>query len=85
MTPEETVRAHGELGGGLLLPVHWATFNLAFHPWAEPVQRLLAETARVGVPVAVPRPGERVDVLDPPQVEDWWTAVGSVDARAAAG
>jgi L-ascorbate metabolism protein UlaG (beta-lactamase superfamily) len=79
MTPEETVRAHGELGGGLLLPVHWATFNLAFHPWAEPVRRLVAETTRTGVRAVVPRPGGRVDVLDPPEVEDWWTAVGSVD------
>jgi L-ascorbate metabolism protein UlaG (beta-lactamase superfamily) len=79
MTPEETVRAHGELGGGLLLPVHWATFNLAFHPWAEPVRRLVAETTRTGVRAVVPRPGGRVDVLDPPEIEDWWTAVGSVD------
>lgn len=78
LTPEETVRVHGDLGGGLLLPVHWATFNLAFHPWAEPVHRLLAAAARAGAPVVVPRPGTRVDVLDPPDVEDWWTAVGSV-------
>ncbi len=59
--------------------MHWATFNLAFHPWAEPVRRLLAAGGRAGVPVVVPRPGGRVDVLDPPGVEDWWTAVGSVD------
>jgi hypothetical protein len=25
----------------------------------------------------VPRPGERIDVLDPPEPTDWWTAVGS--------
>ena len=42
MDPEEAVRAHGDLGGRVLLPIHWATFNLAFHRWAEPVQRLLA-------------------------------------------
>ncbi|SCX54291.1 L-ascorbate metabolism protein UlaG, beta-lactamase superfamily [Klenkia marina] len=79
MTPEEAVRVHGELGGDVLLPVHWATFNLAFHPWAEPVRRLLAETTRTGTRVVVPRPGGRVDALDPPGVEDWWTAVGSAD------
>ena len=79
MDPEEAVRAHGDLGGGVLVPVHWATFNLAFHPWAEPVRRLLAEVARTGVRVAVPRPGERVDVLDLPELQDWWSAVGSAD------
>jgi L-ascorbate metabolism protein UlaG (beta-lactamase superfamily) len=77
MTPEEAVRAHGDLGGGLLVPVHWATFNLAFHRWAEPVQRLCAAARRSGVEVAVPRPGERVDVLAPPSLTDWWTPIGS--------
>jgi L-ascorbate metabolism protein UlaG (beta-lactamase superfamily) len=79
MDPEEAVRAHGDLGGGVLLPVHWATFNLAFHRWPEPVQRLLAAAERTGTRVVVPKPGERLDVLEPPAVEDWWTAVGSVE------
>ncbi|WP_040337671.1 MBL fold metallo-hydrolase [Candidatus Blastococcus massiliensis] len=77
MDPEEAVRAHGDLGGAVLLPIHWATFNLAFHRWAEPVQRLLAAAEQRGRTVVVPQPGERVDVLDPPPLRDWWTAVGS--------
>jgi L-ascorbate metabolism protein UlaG (beta-lactamase superfamily) len=77
MDPEEAVRAHGDLGGRVLLPVHWATFNLAFHRWAEPVQRLVAAARRSGVELAVPRPGQRVDLADLPPLEDWWTAVGS--------
>lgn len=77
MDPEEAVRAHGDLGGRVLLPIHWATFNLAFHRWAEPAQRLLAAARRADVRVVVPRPGERIDVLDPPAPKDWWTAVGS--------
>ncbi|MDT5035421.1 MAG: hypothetical protein QOE03_606, partial [Micromonosporaceae bacterium] len=39
MTPEEGVAAHLDVGGGLLIPLHWATFNLAFHPWREPADR----------------------------------------------
>jgi L-ascorbate metabolism protein UlaG (beta-lactamase superfamily) len=87
MDPEEAMRAHGDLGGRLLLPIHWATFNLAFHRWAEPVQRLLAAAERVGAQVAVPLPGQRIDVLDPPELDDWWTAVGSAapDAHGDAG
>jgi L-ascorbate metabolism protein UlaG (beta-lactamase superfamily) len=77
MDPEEAVRAHGDLGGRVLLPIHWATFNLAFHRWAEPAQRVLAAAERSGVPVIVPKPGCRVDVLDPPELKDWWSAVGS--------
>lgn len=74
MNPEEAVRAHGDLGGGLLLPIHWATFNLAFHAWAEPVQRLLAAATGAGVAVVVPQPGQRVDVAELPELHDWWTS-----------
>ncbi|WP_249522613.1 MBL fold metallo-hydrolase [Modestobacter marinus] len=79
MDPEEAVRAHGDLGGRVLVPIHWATFNLAFHRWAEPVQRLLTAAEARGVQVVVPQPGERIDVLAPPPLHDWWTAVGSAD------
>jgi L-ascorbate metabolism protein UlaG (beta-lactamase superfamily) len=81
MDPEEAVRAHGDLGGRLLVPIHWATFNLAFHRWAEPVQRLLSAAGRTGARVVVPQPGERIDVLDPPELVDWWTAVGSATVQ----
>jgi L-ascorbate metabolism protein UlaG (beta-lactamase superfamily) len=68
MNPEEAVRAHldiAEPGKGLLLPIHWATFRLAPHPWAEPVERLLAAADPAGVEVVVPRPGQRVDPTEP--------------------
>ena len=45
MNPEDAVRAHldvAEADSGLLVPIHWATFRLAPHPWSEPVERLLA-------------------------------------------
>jgi L-ascorbate metabolism protein UlaG (beta-lactamase superfamily) len=61
MTPEEGVATHRAVGGGLLVPVHWGTFNLAPHAWSEPVERLLA-AAGDEVRVAVPRPGESVGV-----------------------
>jgi L-ascorbate metabolism protein UlaG (beta-lactamase superfamily) len=82
MTPEEAVRAHTDLAAadGLLVPVHWATFNLGFHGWAEPAQRVAAAAERAGVRIAVPRPGGRVDAsggaATAPATSDWWSAVG---------
>ena len=75
MTPEEGVRAHLALNGGLLIPVHWATFNLSVHDWSEPVDRVWRETKAHDVKLAVPKPGERVDVNDPPAVDGWWQAL----------
>jgi L-ascorbate metabolism protein UlaG (beta-lactamase superfamily) len=75
MTPEEGVRAFDDLGGGLLIPVHWATFNLGFHPWGEPIDRIWREAKASGLKLAVPRPGERVDVDAPNEVDGWWQAL----------
>ncbi|GAA3162850.1 MBL fold metallo-hydrolase [Planomonospora alba] len=72
MDPEQAVAAHLDLGGRLLLPVHWATFTLAFHPWAEPVDRLWHEAKARDVRLAVPRPGDRIDADAAPQVDPWW-------------
>lgn len=77
MDPEEAVDAHLDLGGRLLLPVHWATFTLAVHPWAEPVDRLRHEAKARGVRLAVPRPGDRVDADDVPLVDGWWELLGA--------
>ncbi|MEV7188613.1 MBL fold metallo-hydrolase [Kitasatospora sp. NPDC093102] len=76
MTPEDAVLAHKDLTAGLLVPVHWCTFNLGLHPWAEPIERLVKAAKGQAVPLAVPRPGERVDVDNPPELDGWWETVG---------
>ena len=58
MMPEETVQAHKDLRGNILLPIHWAKFNLALHPWQEPIQRLLNNAGDLSVEVVTPRIGE---------------------------
>jgi L-ascorbate metabolism protein UlaG (beta-lactamase superfamily) len=75
MTPEEGAAAHLDLGGTLLIPLHWATFNLALHDWAEPADRAWREAKARDIQLAVPRPGERVDVDNPPPVDGWWQAI----------
>ncbi|WP_091617928.1 MBL fold metallo-hydrolase [Amycolatopsis saalfeldensis] len=72
MTPEEGVAAHIDVRGGLLVPVHWATFSLAMHPWAEPADRVWREAKANDLALAVPKPGERLDVANPPAVDGWW-------------
>ncbi|WP_372495646.1 MBL fold metallo-hydrolase [Kitasatospora humi] len=90
MTPEEGVRAHLDLRGELLLPIHWGTFNLAQHAWEEPVERTLAAAAAVGAEVAVPVIGRPFEPAAPPALEPWWHAVAApglpvpVDALAPA-
>jgi L-ascorbate metabolism protein UlaG (beta-lactamase superfamily) len=75
MMPEDALTAHLDVRGGLLIPVHWCTFVLALHDWSEPVERLWRDAKERDVTLAVPRPGERVDVDNPPEVNPWWQPI----------
>jgi L-ascorbate metabolism protein UlaG (beta-lactamase superfamily) len=75
LDPEQAVRAHAALGGRLLLPIHWGTFNLAFHPWDEPAERVVAAAEAAGVALVMPRPGEPVEPAAAPPVDPWWRSV----------
>lgn len=72
MGPEQAVQAHQMVRGKLMLPIHWGTFNLAFHSWTEPAERVLAAAEEAGVQVMVPRPGGSVEMNDGRAVERWW-------------
>ncbi|MGW4437530.1 MBL fold metallo-hydrolase [Streptomyces sp. NPDC004596] len=76
MTPEEGVRAHLDLQGGaphgVLLPIHWGTFNLAPHPWAEPGDWTKEAAEEAGQAVALPRPGEPFEAAGKLPAEAWW-------------
>jgi len=74
LTPEQAVDAYAKLRGTLLLPIHWGTFNLAFHAWDEPAERVVA-AAVAGTRLVVPKPGESVEPATARAVEPWWRAV----------
>ncbi|MBX3206946.1 MAG: MBL fold metallo-hydrolase [Labilithrix sp.] len=73
--PENALVALRMLGGGPLLPVHWATFDLGLHPWDEPAERLLQSAS--GDRLVMPRVGVAVEPSRVERVEPWWREVGS--------
>ncbi|MFI6089928.1 MBL fold metallo-hydrolase [Streptomyces sp. NPDC051218] len=85
MTPDEGVRAHLDLqsgdrhGGrpdGVMLPIHWGTFNLAPHPWSAPGEGTVAAAGRGGAKIALPVPGEPFEpASDAVPAEPWWRGV----------
>jgi L-ascorbate metabolism protein UlaG (beta-lactamase superfamily) len=75
MSAEDAVRAAREVGAKKLFPVHWATFNLAFHAWDEPIRRTLAAARTAGLDVLTPRLGEIVDADVPFVSSAWWQTV----------
>lgn len=71
--PENALKVHGLLGGGALLPVHWATFNLALHAWDEPGETLIAAAAaRSDTRLLLPRQGEPIEPSRVATAHAWW-------------
>ena len=75
MPPESSVLAAREVRAKRMFPVHWSTFNLAYHDWDEPAERVVAAAEAAGVQIAMPKPGELVEPSSPPPVDPWWRGV----------
>lgn len=72
MTPEETVKAHQDLKGKRLLPVHWGAFVLALHTWTDSVERVTQAAKEAKVQVVTPKIGETTSILSSLPPAPWW-------------
>ena len=64
VNPEEALQLLDDVGGRLMVPMHWATFALNREPFREPPDRLLTEAVRRGA-------RDRIAVLSPGQTIPW--------------
>jgi L-ascorbate metabolism protein UlaG (beta-lactamase superfamily) len=81
MTPEDSVRPHLAVWARRMLRVHWATFNLAFHDWDEPIKRAVKAASETNVDLVTPRVGEVVEVGAPFLSTRWWEPVTPVTSN----
>lgn len=72
MAPEESVQAHVDLKGKLMLPIHWGKFKLSLHSWTEPVERALNAAKKTGSILTTPQIGEQIIIDNRTPQEYWW-------------
>lgn len=86
MQPEQSLRAHLDLQGKILIPIHNSSFDLAMHAWYEPLERLTAAAAVYQVPVFTPIFGQKLQFSElqqsAPQIkhkaaasQQWWRSL----------
>jgi L-ascorbate metabolism protein UlaG (beta-lactamase superfamily) len=75
--PDNALTAYGMLGSGSMLPIHWGTFNLAVHPWDEPIETVLRRAPSLGVPLVTPKLGEPIEPARANAPDPWWRSVSS--------
>ncbi|MGO4108552.1 MBL fold metallo-hydrolase [Paenibacillus sp. YAF4_2] len=73
MLPEETVQAHLDVKGKVMIPIHWGAFKLALHDWRDPVERAVKSARERSTKIATPRIGEPVIIgAEPYPSIAWW-------------
>ena len=58
--PEQTVQAHIDLKGKILLPIHWSKYRLSVHSWTEPIERAKTASLKNNIQLVNPKIGEIV-------------------------
>ncbi|MDO5518780.1 MAG: MBL fold metallo-hydrolase, partial [Clostridium sp.] len=73
MNPSESLKSAEDMNAEWLIPVHWAGFVLANHPWYEPGEEITQLAEQSIVSVATPAIGEIVDYKELNKENDkWW-------------
>jgi L-ascorbate metabolism protein UlaG (beta-lactamase superfamily) len=70
--PDNAAKAHRDLRGKILMPIHWGLFNLAFHAWDQPVERLITLAAEQQMQLFLPEPGMPTDFRGAAFSSNWW-------------
>ncbi len=72
MMPQESIQAFQDLRAKVLLPVHNSTFDLAFHSWHDPLDRLAALAEAQNIDLATPEIGEILTLGQARINKRWW-------------
>ena len=72
MSPEQTLQAHQDLKGKVMMPIHNGTFDLAFHQWTDPFERIKKLASDNKQVVATPLIGERWLLQEAVPQTPWW-------------
>ncbi|MGI4757732.1 MAG: MBL fold metallo-hydrolase [Janthinobacterium lividum] len=72
MGPDNAVLAARDLRAKVLMPIHWGLFNLAFHDWFQPPERVTEVAEAAGMPLWLPEPGEPAEFTGEPRNTLWW-------------
>lgn len=74
MHPPETVQAAIDAKVATAVPVHWAGFSLAMHPWKEPIERFAKHAEGKHLNYQTPAIGELWQLGVEPKADKWWEA-----------
>ncbi len=73
--PDQIIKLCQDKNTKLLFPIHWATFDLALHPWNESIEMVANMAAENDVELVTPIMGEKV-TPGVSATNNWWAILG---------
>ncbi len=70
--PEQTSKIAKQLNAKVLMPVHWAKFELSYHSWNDPIKRLVKAAQADSVSLCTPIIGQPVTLGGAYPTKVWW-------------
>jgi L-ascorbate metabolism protein UlaG (beta-lactamase superfamily) len=68
--PHQVIQAAKDLNSNKIFPIHWAVFDLAFHPWNESIDLIIKQANDNNIQVITPMLGEKIYLNSQTQI--WW-------------
>lgn len=72
MMPDDNLKAFRDLKGKILVPIHNGTFDIAFHPWSEPMEKVMSLALKENIQLLIPMMGQIIDINNIPETIQWW-------------
>lgn len=72
MGPDNAMLAAADLRARVVMPIHWGLFNLAFHDWYAPPERITELAAAARLPLWLPEPGAPTEFTGEANNTLWW-------------
>jgi len=69
--PDEAIQLCKDVGTKLIFPTHWATFDLALHPWDESIRMVADVAAANDIKLVAPILGEKI-IPGESATNNWW-------------
>ncbi|RAU82047.1 MBL fold metallo-hydrolase [Pontibacter arcticus] len=69
--PDQVIKATRDIGAKLLFPIHYATFDLALHPWDESIKMVTDLASQHNIGIVTPSMGQKV-VPGKTPTPSWW-------------
>ena len=72
LLPEQVPQAFFDVNAKFLIPIHWAMFEIAMHPWYEPGEKLKINAKEKGINLLTPKIGQMIELGKNQQTSYWW-------------